>query len=145
MNNRKVLVTVCGLHTSAEDGQSDEPIEITYPGTILDRDDMTYVRYEEVYEGTDKTTVNLIKYRPGYMEVSRKGMTRAQMVFDPEKKHETLYDTPMGTIRLGIVTTSLKVETEGGKTLIRADYALEAGDQHVSDCSLQIRIAEIGG
>ena len=139
---KDVLVSIRGLQSLAEDGE--EEIEVIIPSIYSKRGDMHYIKYDESMEGTEEVTANLIKIRPGYMEVTKKGLTSTHMIFEKQKKNLTYYETPYGNLMLGISATQIELEEGDDSLSIHVEYALEIGEQHVADCVIELGVKENG-
>ena len=72
------------------------------------------------------------------MEVRKKGLVNAHMVFEKGKKNMTCYTTPFGTIRMGIAATGVTVDEKKESIRAHVDYSLEMNDMHVAECSLTL-------
>ena len=137
-----VFVSIRGLHMAA--GEEDDDIEVIFPGTCKRVGDTCYVRYVEPVEGTGGEIENLIKLRDRLIEVTKRGLTSTHMVFEEGKKNETWYETPMGSIELGIAATNVQVEEDEGVIDAMAVYALEVNHMMAADCTINIRVSARG-
>ena len=61
-----------------------------------------YVIYDEVVEGFDETTKNIIKLWEDCVDITKRGLMNVHMVFEKNKKNVTCYQTPFGSMILGI-------------------------------------------
>ena len=102
--NKDVLIHVRGLQMMETD-DAREPIEIVVPGQYYFRNGSHYLRYEEMLDDTAETTVNYIKMSPNGVEVRKQGQVNVHMVFEEGKKNKTFYNTPYGTLQMGISAT----------------------------------------
>ena len=107
---KDILLSIKGLQSLSED-QEDE-VEVIIPGSYCKRGDMHYVKYDEVTEGFDGITSNLIKFSHRCFEVRKKGVTNTHMIFEKQKKNMTYYDT----------------------------YALEINSEHLAECSIDVTV-----
>ena len=138
-----VLVGIRGLHTAAGDDPAEEDdIEVIFPGTARRLGDTWYIQYREPVEGLEGEIRNLIKIRENHLEVTKRGLTSTHMVFEEGKKTTTWYETPLGSITLGIAATEVSLREEEGSILARAVYALDVNARHTADCSIQISVNE---
>lgn len=136
---RDVLVTVKGMQ-SIEDGQEPEQVEMVAKGDYYFRNGHHFICYNEVIEGYDEPTKNMIKVMGGYVEVQKKGMTNTHMVFEESKKNVTYYDTPFGNMEMGISATKIDVTEEEENLDIQIEYALEINDVHTADCRISVNV-----
>jgi len=137
-----VLVGNRGLHTLTGEEEAVDDIEVIFPGSARLLGDTWYVQYSEPVEGTGGEIRSLIKIREHHMEVTKRGLANTHMVFEEGKKTTTWYETPMGSISLGITATDVTV-TQGENSLTaRAVYALDVNSQYMTDCAIQINVSE---
>ena len=136
---KDVLISVKGLQLLGDNDQA-EPIEVVTTGEYYFRNGHHYVRYDEIQEGFNETTVNYIKADERSLEVRKKGFTNVHMVFEEEKKNVTYYQTPFGSLQMGISATKIRCNESEENIDIHVDYALEMNYEHVADCFIQVNI-----
>ncbi|MCI5700890.1 MAG: DUF1934 domain-containing protein [Lachnospiraceae bacterium] len=137
---KDVLVTIKGMQFLGMDEEPEEPIEIVTAGNYYFRNGSHFVKYEEVFEGIEDTTSSLVKIKPQSIEVIKKGAANVHMVFEPDKKNITYYDTPFGIIQMGIATTRIDVREKENRIQVEVDYSLDMNDSYVADCVLNMNI-----
>ena len=136
--NKDVLIHVRGLQMMETD-DAQEPIEIIVPGQYYFRNGSHYLRYEEMLDDTAETTVNYIKMSPNGVEVRKQGQVNVHMVFEEGKKNKTFYNTPYGTLQMGISATGLELKESEDGIQVKVDYALDMNEEHVADCYLTVQ------
>lgn len=136
--NKDVLIHVRGLQMMETD-DAQEPIEIVVPGQYYFRNGSHYLRYEEMLDDTAETTVNYIKMSPNGVEVRKQGQVNVHMVFEEGKKNTTFYNTPYGTLQMGISATGLELKESEDGIQMKVDYALDMNEEHVADCYLTVQ------
>ena len=136
--NKEVLIHVRGLQMMETD-DTQEPIEIVVPGQYYFRNGSHYLRYEEMLDDTAETTVNYIKMSPNGVEVRKQGQVNVHMVFEEGKKNKTFYNTPYGTLQMGIAATGLELKESEDGIQMKVDYALDMNEEHVADCYLTVQ------
>lgn len=136
--NKDVLIHVRGLQMMETD-DAQEPIEIIVPGQYYFRNGSHYLRYEEMLDDTAETTVNYIKMSPNGVEVRKQGQVNVHMVFEEGKKNKTFYNTPYGTLQMGISATGLELKESEDGIQMKVDYALDMNEEHVADCYLTVQ------
>ena len=99
---------------------------------------------DEVVEGTMETTRNVVKVAPDYMEVTKKGVTNAHMVFEKNKKNVTYYYTPFGSILIGIEAGKVKISEQDEEIQVDVDYALDMNYEKVADCNIHMIVKPKG-
>ena len=136
--NKDVLIHVRGLQMMETD-DAQEPIEIVVPGQYYFRNGSHYLRYEEMLDDTAETTVNYIKMSPNGVEVRKQGQVNVHMVFEEGKKNKTFYNTPYGTLQMGISATGLELKESEDGIQMKVDYALDMNEAHVAACYLTVQ------
>ena len=136
--NKEVLIHVRGLQMMETDDEQ-EPIEIVVPGQYYFRNGSHYLRYEEMMDDSTETTVNYIKMSPSGVEVRKQGQVNVHMVFEEGKNNKTFYNTPYGTLQMGIAATGLELKESENGIQMKVDYALDMNEEHVADCYLTVQ------
>ena len=136
--NKDVLIHVRGLQLMETDDEQ-EPIEIVVPGQYYFRNGSHYLRYEEMLDDSAQTTVNYIKMSSEGVEIRKQGQVNVHMVFEQGKKNKTFYNTPYGTLQMGIAATGLELKESEEDIQMKVDYALDMNEEHVADCYLTVQ------
>ena len=136
--NKDVLIHVRGLQLMETDDEQ-EPIEIVVPGQYYFRNESHYLRYEEMLDDSAQTTVNYIKMSSEGVEIRKQGQVNVHMVFEQGKKNKTFYNTPYGTLQMGIAATGLELKESEDDIQMKVDYALDMNEEHVADCYLTVQ------
>ncbi len=139
---KHVLISVHGLQMSSED--AGDTIELITSGEYYYRNDKHYLLYDEVTEGFQETTRNIIKAAPDYMEITKKGIVNVHMVFEKNKKNTTYYYTPYGSLEVGIDATRVDIFETEDSIRVEVDYALEINCEFVADCHIKIHVRPKG-
>ncbi len=134
-----VLVTIKGL--ALADSEDDEAVEVINIGKYNEVNGKCYVRYEECVEGEKETINNLLKFTDESVEITRKGPSSTHMVFEKDNKTMTYYNTPYGSLFLGIYTREITIERSEELISIAIDYTLEANYEVVADYNVDILIS----
>ena len=136
---KEVLLSLKGLQFDIHSSDGDE-IETITPAEYYKRDESHYILYEEVTEGFEESTKNIIKFKNNSLELTKKGLINVHMVFEENKKNMTSYHTPYGQILIGIDARSIRFEEEEEHIVVNVDYALELNYEHFADCKITIEI-----
>ena len=132
---KDVLVRVKG--TQDIDGEKDT-IEVITNGSCYEKNGKWYILYEEVMDELNAVTKNTVKISADTVEVTKKGLINAQMIYETGKKNVCNYATPMGQILMGITTKDIQFRLEENKIYLDIQYALEMYGQHVSSSRLEL-------
>lgn len=154
LNNKdKVFIKIKGLYTgtmdeeASRDGEEveviesqDDEVEVINVGTYSVVNGREYVRYEEVYDDSQERSSSIIKIDGDSVEVTKKGVVSTKMRFTMGSKNMTYYQTPYGSMSLGIITKKLEIERTEDTISIYLVYGMEVNCEHLSDCDMQITI-----
>ena len=91
---KDVIVTISGLQFAQE--TETEPVEIVTAGSYYKKNGKHYIIYDEVMEGFEGSTKNIIKLTEDSLDVTKKGVTNVHMMFEKNRKNVTYYYTPNG-------------------------------------------------
>ena len=135
---KDIFLSLKGLQI--ENSEQAQELETITPADYYLRNGSHYVIYDEVTEGFEENTRNMIKFNDSCVEVSKKGLVNVHMVFEENKKNMTSYMTPYVNILIGIDTGSIFVEEEEKRIHVEVAYTLEANYQYLADCRIEMNI-----
>lgn len=135
---KEVLLALKGLQIENADGGQE--LETITAADYYLKNGSHYVLYEEVTEGYEDVTKNLIKFRDSCLEVRKKGLVNVHMVFEENRKNMTSYATPFGNILIGIDTDEVEIREEEDRIQVNVAYTLEANYEHMADCKIEMSI-----
>ena len=139
---KDVIVTIRGLQNGPEtDG---ETIEMIVAGEYFYKNNKHYILYDEVMEGESQITKNRIKVSDGQMELFKSGAVNVHMAFEKDVKHVSNYNTPYGTLAMGIDTKKVEIKETEHEMDIFAEYAMEMNYEFVADCNISINVKSKG-
>lgn len=139
MMTKDVLVSINGLQI-ARQNEGSEPVEVITPGDYYKKNDKHYIIYDEVMEGFEGTTKNIIKLQEDCVDITKRGITNVHMVFEKNKKNVTCYETPFGSLMLGINAKDIRITEEENDISVDVRYALELNYEHLADCTIKMAI-----
>ena len=136
---KDILVSIRGLQISS--GQEEnEPVEVITAGDYYKKNNKHYVIYDELVEGFEGVTKNVIKVHEDCVDNTKKGIMNVHMVFEKNKKNITCYETPFGNMMLGINASDIQITEEEDAISVDVKYALELNYEHLADCSIRMAI-----
>ena len=135
---KQVLLTIAGLQMI--ENEQAEPIEIVTAGDYFFRNGKHYILYDEPVEGSSKTIQNTVKISPTCLEVMKKGLMNVHMIFEQSKKNLSCYETPYGTMRVGIQTNDMDIRETENNIDIEVNYGLEINEEYLADCQIKMNI-----
>ena len=136
--DKEVFVTLKGLQISEQ--TQPGAVEIVALGEYYEKNNKKYIIYDEVVEGMEGKIKNIIKLSPTCMEVTKKVLTNAHMVFEENKKNLTVYNTPFGAFSLGILATGIDIDETEDAMNVQVNYELDMNYEHVADCTISLGI-----
>lgn len=134
---KDVLVTIAGLQYELE---SEEPIEVITAGQYFRKNEKHYVLYDEILDESNEVCKNRIKIGTDMVEILKSGASNVHMVFELGKKNLTYYNTPFGSLLIGIDTTKIVCSESEEAIELNIEYGLEVNYSHVSDCSITVKV-----
>ena len=137
---KEVLVTIRGMQFTKQEEGDLEPIEVIMAGDYYRKNNKHYVIYDEVIEGFDGTTRNIIKLQEDCVDIIKKGVANVHMTFEKNKKNVTCYDTPYGSLMLGINYKNIDIHEEEDDIQVKVEYALELNYEHLANCNIRMAI-----
>lgn len=140
---KDILVSISGLQMAVGDmeGNDDEPIEVLSAGSYYFKNGKNYVLFEEAVEGMQGVIKTQIKWKgTEVLEVTKKGLSNVNMIFEKNKNNRCYYNTPFGQLNMGIYTTDIYVDESEDNINIRAEYALDVDYEPIAECVIRINI-----
>lgn len=137
---KDILVTISGLQFAAEDDGAGEAVEVITPGDYYKKNDKHYVMYDEVMEGFDGTTKNVIKIAENCLDITKKGVTNVHMIFEKNKKNVTYYYTPFGSLLIGIDAKQVNIAETEENIDVTVNYDLEVNYEFLANCNITMNI-----
>ena len=115
-------------------------MEVITAGDYYKKNNKHYVIYDELVEGFEGVTKNVIKVHEDCVDITKKGIMNVHMVFEKNKKNITCYETPFGNMMLGINASDIQITEEEDAISVDVKYALELNYEHLADCSIRMAI-----
>ena len=134
---KEVLVSVSGLQFAVN---SDEVIEVITGGQYFNRGGKQYILYDEMIEEYEGVSKNTIKFMNGIVDITKKGFTNVHMVFEKDKQNMTCYETPFGSLMVGINAKSIQLLEKENVISLDLEYSLEVNCEHLADCTIKMEI-----
>ena len=137
---KKVTISIRGMPAVAS-GEGEE-FELMTDGEYSHKDGVSTFSYvESVLTGLDGL-LTTFSVEPDRVVMRRAGGLSGDMIFSEKQKHHFLYETPFGSIMMGIDMHSIKknMSDDGGSIEIR--YNIDVDNVTVSRNLFMIRITE---
>ncbi|MCI8496146.1 MAG: DUF1934 domain-containing protein [Lachnospiraceae bacterium] len=137
---KDVLLSIRGLQFVAREEEDIEPVEMITAGDYYKKNGKHYIMYDEVMEGFDGNTRNIIKLTEDSLDITKKGVANVHMVFEKNKKNVSYYNTPFGSLLIGIDAKSVDIAETENNIDVNIKYNLEVNYEHLADCSIVLHI-----
>ncbi len=137
---KEVLLTISGLQFAAQGEEESEPVEVITAGDYYKKNGKHYILYDEVMEGFEGNTRNVVKITDDYLDITKKGVSNVHMIFEKNKKNVSYYYTPFGSILIGINAKSVDINETEENIDVKVKYNLEVNYEHLADCSITMNI-----
>jgi len=139
--NKKVCVRIKGLQAYDESASDEEVIETINIGAYYKRDGKHFIKYESAPEDSEKKpNSNLLKISPDEVELTVKGEIWTHLLFTRGEKNTTMYDTPFGSLSLGIDTYELDVSESEDLIVVDIKYGVDFNLNSVALSTVHIEI-----
>lgn len=137
---KDVLLTISGLQFTTQGEEEPEPVEVITAGDYYKKNGKHYILYDEVMEGFEGSTKNVIKLTDDYLDITKKGVSNVHMIFEKNRKNVTYYYTPFGSILIGIDAKTVDISETDENIDVKVTYNLEVNYEHLADCSITMNI-----
>lgn len=138
-----MILSIRGQQTL--EGEPDS-IELVTEGALTCQGGDRYtLRYMESELTGLKGTATTFEIEPGKMTLLRQGVVNSQMDFQEGRRTLTMYETPYGSLAIGINTRHMKVRMgeDGGE--IEVDYTTEINHAVAGENLLQVKVKPRAG
>lgn len=139
---RRVLLSVTGLAKNQE--AEDEAVHLLTTGTLFGRLDAWRLDYVETQPDSQESAVTLT-LGGGVVTMQRRGDFATSMVFEKGCRFEGSYDTPYGSLDMGVFPTLVRycVDEEANGE-VKLKYQLDLQGQFAAMHELRIRFCPAG-
>lgn len=140
---KTVVISVKGMQKY--ENVAPDVVELVTEGK-LSRAGSTYtITYEESEVTGMEGTVTTILVEGEQVTMMRLGEFSAQMVFQEGRRHLSMYNTPYGTMEIGVNTHHLLAEIDDQGGDIEVDYAIEVDHALAGRNIFKINVKEASG
>lgn len=136
---KDIIVRIQGLQFEGNN-ETPTPVEVINPAEYYYRNNTHYIIYDEISSDFSDSTRNKIKIKDNMLEISKKGTTSVVMNFVPDKKMQTYYQTPYGSLLVALYTHRLKFVEKENELILDVEYELEIDSQPIADCQIKITV-----
>ena len=135
--NKNVVISLMGLQYAVE--EEEAPIEVISFGQHYKKGDKHYLLYEETDE-SGKATKCRIKVSEKELELQKRDRSNTRLLFLPGEEYLTGYETPYGSLLVGVNTRSLELYEEEDFLRATLKYGLEINGEKTGECTLVLKV-----
>ncbi|MDD4716065.1 MAG: DUF1934 domain-containing protein [Oscillospiraceae bacterium] len=140
--NKEVIISIRGSQSYAD--VENEVIELVTSGTLSHSD----AGYSFSYMETELTgldgTVTTFQVEKNRITLLRLGEVNSQMVFEEGRKHFSMYETPYGSMTVGVSARKVQSSLSDTGGNIELVYAVEIDHAIAGENIFQINVREAG-
>ncbi len=140
---KEIIIAINGLQSY--EGQEPDSVELVTSGTLSQDGEVVTITYEESELTGMESTTTTMKIEPECVTIMRFGQTRSHMVFQEGQKHLSYYDTPYGSLTVGVKTNRIikKLGEHSGR--IEIYYAMEINSALAGENSFCLKFHDAQG
>lgn len=117
-----VWISIAGTHVA--DGESDT-VELTTAGKLEQTDGWLVLTYPESESTGMEGVVTSLRLREGEVQLERSGAMNSLLVLEKGKRHTSCYNTPHGSLMMGVYTSELRSRMTGQGGELEFHYTLD--------------------
>ena len=135
---KDVLISISGLQLEVQD---DEPIEVVTSGNYYYKNNKHYILYDEYIDDSElEVTKNKMIISDDKISLTKSGPASVNMLFEPGKDTVTYYNTPFGSLVIGLSNSKIDAKHEEDLIDINIQYDLSINYSHVSNCNICLKV-----
>lgn len=143
MTSEHVIISIKGKQLFEE--AEPQVMELVTEGMLDETEEGYSLRYEESELTGLKGTTTVFQVEGPRVTLLRQGEVNSQMVFEEGRRHLSMYETPYGSLSVGINTRRMRtnLSRQGGD--IEIDYAIEIDHAVTGKNLFQINVKKAPG
>lgn len=126
------------------EGDADS-VEFVAPGSLFFKNDKCYIKYTEALGSESETFKVTVKIEENKVTILRYGEVNTQMVLQAGKKNVSYYETPCGSIVVGVIADTMSLDIGEERGSIKLIYDVEINGALSSRNSIHLTYEETGG
>lgn len=132
------VIKISGLQEV--EGTKDN-IELLAAGKHCIKKNKHYILYENIEDGCEEKTSNIIKFNDEMVEIIRWGAIEGRLLLEQNAMRQSVYSTPMGDMVVEVLTEEVDVEEQiGGNVSLKVKYQIHIDGNKISDNELKINV-----
>ena len=116
MRKKKVLLSVTGIIQGAGSEDSADEMRLVTTGELSGEPEQGAwkLRYTETQPDTSETDQVTFTMKDGVVTMLREGEFNTSMIFSQGNRYEGSYNTPYGSLEMGVFPTQVKYNVDNG-------------------------------
>ena len=141
--DKSVIISIRGIQSLNDD--PPEVVELVTEGRLMDCGDAGYtLSYQESEITGLEGTLTTFQVEPDCITLMRMGEFNSQMVFQPGRRHFSMYNTPYGALSIGINTKKMRADLDESGGQIEINSAIEIDHAVAGENAFHIDVREKG-
>lgn len=139
---KDVVISIKGMQKY--EGNDPDTVELVTAGRLM-KDKAGYtLSYQESEITGLEGTLTTFQVEPDCITLMRMGEFNSQMVFQPGRRHFSMYNTPYGALSIGINTKKMRADLDESGGQIEINYAIEIDHAVAGENAFHIDVREKG-
>ncbi len=140
MEKKNVLINIKGLQRTAENEKED--VELVTEGVFYKENARYYLVYAESEVTGMEGTTTTVEIEKDKVSIVRAGFVNNQLLFIPNRKTTSYYDTKLGGFTVSVMSTEVDVDITDDGGCVCVGYKMDINDAFVNETTLSINIKE---
>ena len=136
---RDVIISITGVQQTPG---GPNALELVTPGKYGQEKDEICLTYQETELCGIAGTTTTFSVSPRRVELKREGTLNAEMIFEEGEKRYFLYETPLGSVTMGLNTNRIKCQLNRHGGYMEIDYTIDANQSVVGRNRFHIFVEE---
>ncbi|MCI5971098.1 MAG: DUF1934 domain-containing protein [Clostridia bacterium] len=140
MEKKNVLINIKGIQRTADN--ENENVELVTEGVFYKKDAKYYLVYAESEVTGMEGTTTTVEIERDKVSIIRNGFINNQLLFIPNRKTTSYYDTQLGGFSVSVMSTDVDVDVSESGGEVRVDYKMDINDAFANETKISINIKE---
>ena len=143
MSENNVIISIKSVQTFED--QTPETVELTTAGRLEPDGDQGYnLSYQESEVTGMEGTLTTFQIEKDRITLMRLGQFNSHMVFEEGRRHLSMYESPYGTLSVGINTRKMRADLDLRGGTISLAYDIELNHAVAGMTTFEIQVREAG-
>lgn len=137
---KDVMISILGLQEY--ENMDNDSVELTTAGKLTRTDKGYHLSYEESALTGMEGTLTSFEILPHRVVLTRTGQLCSEMVFEPGVRHLSLYDTPYGSLEVGVAARKVysTIGDQGGE--LEVNYSIDIDHKLAGENAFSLKVRE---